>query len=198
MNTPTLDPDKIALFDMDETLVDFQGPLRERLMAMKSPQEDFPQDLWDMPDYWYQRAQAIKREPGFWRNLPRKQWGWDVLDIARDIGFDIHILTKGPTVGSIAWSEKVDWIRENLPDAKLHITDDKRIAYGRVFVDDYFPFMKMWLENRPRGLGVVNYSSNHPAFKDQLVSIKDGMDAVRERLEDAYARRGIRWPGTTE
>lgn len=185
MKAPKFDSDKIALFDLDETLADFQGPLRERLLKTQGPDEVFPKDLWDMPDYWYERAQAIKREPGFWRNLPRKQWGWDVLDIARDIGFDIHVLTKGPAVSSQAWAEKVDWVRKNLPDATLHITDDKRIAYGRVFVDDYWPFMELWLKNRPRGLGIVNYDSK---CHENLTSILDGMDAVRQRLEEAYSR----------
>ncbi len=180
-----LDPDKIALFDLDETLCNFQGPLRSRLLEMAGPEEHFPNDLWDMSDHWYARAQAIKKEPGFWRNLPRLSWGWNVLAIAREIGYDIHVLTKGPTTGSRAWMEKVDWVRENLPDACLHITDDKRIAYGRVFVDDYYPFMELWLKNRPRGLGVVNYSSDlHP----NLVSINDGYDEIRRRLEEAFSR----------
>ena len=182
-NTPPLDAGHIALFDMDETLVDFQGPLRERLLMTQGPEEVFPSNLWDMPDHWYQRAQSIKKEPGFWRNLPRLQWGWDVLDVCQEIGYDIHILTKGPTTGAQAWAEKVEWIRENLPQATLHITDDKRIAYGRVFVDDYWPFMELWLRHRPRGLGIVNYeSSKH----ENLVSIHDGMDVVRERLQEAF------------
>jgi len=185
MNAPTFDSDKIALFDMDETLVNFQGPLRERLLEMKGPEEETPENLWAMPDHWYARAQAIKKEPGFWRNLPKLQWGWDVLDIAREIGFDIHVLTKGPTTGSVAWSEKVDWVRENLPEATLHITDDKRIAYGRVFVDDYWPFMELWLKNRPRGLGIVNYSSH---LHENLTSVHDGMDVVQQRLREAYER----------
>lgn len=186
-NTPPLNEGKIALFDMDETLVDFQGPLREALLQMKGPEEEFPSDLWNMPDHWYRRAQAIKLVPGFWRNLPRLQWGWDVLEICRDIGFDIHILTKGPTTGSRAWMEKVDWVHENLPDATLHITEDKRIAYGRVFVDDYWPFMELWLRHRPRGLGIVNYSSElHP----NLVNVHDGMDEVRKKLQEAFDRPG--------
>jgi len=180
-----MDVDKIALFDMDECLVNFQGPLRDRLQKMAGPEETVPENLWEMPNHWYERAQAIKREPGFWRNLPKLQWGWDVLEIARDIGFDIHILSKGPTTGSRAWGEKVDWIHKYIPESTLHLTEDKRIAYGRVFVDDYWPFMETWLQNRPRGLGVVNYSSDlHP----NLVSTLDGMDKVREKLEQAYTR----------
>lgn len=183
--TPPLEEDKIALFDMDETLVNFQGPLREALLRMKGPNEDMPENLWDMPEHWYARAQAVKRVPGFWRNLPRLQWGWDVLEICRDIGYDIHILTKGPTTGPRAWSEKVEWVHENIPDATLHITEDKRIAYGRVFVDDYWPFMELWLRHRPRGLGVVNYPSHvHP----NLISVHDGMDAVRKKLQEAFDR----------
>jgi hypothetical protein len=185
MDAKPLDPDKVALFDMDETLVDFQGPLREALATTLGPDEAMPTDLWDMPDHMYRRGQFIKRVPGFWRNLPKLKWGNDVLDIAREIGYDIHVLTKGPTTGSLAWKEKVDWVRAEMPDATLHITDDKRIAYGRVFVDDYWPFMELWLQNRPRGLGVVNYSSDkHP----NLVSYDDGLEVVRDRLQEAYDR----------
>jgi len=187
LNAPNFDSDKIALFDMDETLVDFQGALRSRLEKMQGPDEEFPADLWNMPDYWYARAQAIKKEPGFWRNLQPLAWGQQVLKVCQEIGFDIHILTKGPTTGSQAWAEKVDWVHEHMPFATLHITEDKRIAYGRVFIDDYWPFMELWLKNRPRGLGVVNYPSHvHP----NLVSVHDGMDKVRERLQEAFDRPG--------
>ena len=131
----------------------------------------------------YERAQAIKKVPGFWRNLPNLQWGWDVLEIAREVGFDIHISTKGPTTGSRAWSEKVDWVHEHLPDATLHITENKCMLYGRVFIDDYKPFMEDWLENRPRGLGIVNYSWEHPNVVDV-----SNLELVRERLQEAYGR----------
>lgn len=184
-NVQPLAENRIALFDMDGTLVDFQGVLKAKLLEMKGPEEEFPEDLWTMPDHWYARAQAIKKIPGFWSNLPKLQWGWDVLKICEDIGFDIHILTKGPTTGPRAWMEKVEWVRRHLPDATLHITDDKRIAYGRVFVDDYWPFMEMWLRHRPRGLGVVNYPSHvHP----NLINVHDGLENVREKLQEAFDR----------
>lgn len=176
--------DKIALFDMDDTLVDFQGTLRKRLEETRGPDEKLPESFWDMPDYWFARAQAIKKEPGFWRDLPRLQWGWEVLEIAREIGFDIHILTKGPTTSSISWGEKVDWVRANLPDATLHITDDKRVTYGRVLVDDYHEYMDNWLEHRPRGLGIVNYETSNP----NLVNVYDGLYFVRQRLQQAFDR----------
>ena len=58
-------------------------------------------------------------------------------------------------------------------------------ARHHVAMMHYWPFMELWLKNRPRGLGIVNYASDvHP----NLVSVDDGMDAVRRRLEEAFAR----------
>jgi hypothetical protein len=184
-NVPPLDPSKVCLFDMDETLADFTGPLRERLLETLGPNEKMPDNLWDMPDHMYLRTQAIKRTPGFWKNLPKKEWGWQVLEISREVGFTPVILTKRPTTGNLAVYEKLEWLDKYLPGVIVNVVDDKRLIYGRVFVDDYWPFMQVWLENRPRGLGVVNYTSDlHP----NLVSILDGEDEVRRRLVEAYQR----------
>lgn len=186
---PPLEINRIALFDMDETLTNFRGPLKERLLKMQGPQEEFPADLWNMPDHWYERAQAIKREPGFWRGLPKLQWGWDVLGICTEIGYDIHVLTKGPTTGTLAWHEKADWVHEYLPQAKFHITEDKRTIAGRVFVDDHWPFMELWLRDRPYGIGVINQSPfPFTAFRPNVISIQSGLDVVRQKLQEAFDR----------
>lgn len=183
MDFPTLNVNKIALFDMDGTLVDFQKALAIKLKLMLGPDEVMPPNLWDMPDYMYERAQAIKREPGFWKSLPPIQWGWDVMKICREIGYDIHLLTKGPTTGARAWSEKVEWRDKYLPGTPLHIVEDKRIVYGRVFVDDYAPFIEAWLKHRPRGVAVTN---NEELRDSNVINYSDGLQLVRERLEKAF------------
>jgi len=168
---------------MDGTLVDFQKALKIRLETTLGPDEVMPPDLWDMPDYMYERAQAIKREPGFWRNLPRINWGWNVMEICKAIGYDIHLLTKGPTTGARAWSEKVEWRDANLPGVPLHIVEDKRIVYGRVFVDDYAPFIEAWLKHRPRGIAVTN---DEELRNSSVINYSDGVDLLVDRLAKAF------------
>lgn len=148
--------DRIALFDMDETIVDFTGPLRERLARTFSPGEEMPPDLFNMPMHMYERIQAIKKEPGFWRNLPPLAWGMELMSIFREKGYEIHIVSKGPTTGAIAWSEKVEWVEEHLTDVTLHLTQNKAMIQGDVFIEDRWDFLKAWLTRNPRGYGIMN------------------------------------------
>lgn len=164
---------KIALFDMDGTLCDYEGQLRSDLDATLSDNESIPADLWEadkMPGI-KNRIDLIRRQPGWWANLPRLQWGWDVLEIARQIGFQCEILTKGPSSNPQAWAEKVEWVRRELgADMPVHVVSNKGLVYGRVLVDDYWQYMNAWLEFRPPGLGVVPYDRSAHNRAANLVS----------------------------
>lgn len=101
------------------------------------------------------RRKLVQRVPGFWRGLARIELGFDVVGTLQSAGFSIHVLTKGPQSNSIAWSEKLDWVRQHLPGATVTVTGDKSIAYGRVLVDDWPEYFLPWLARRPRGLVVA-------------------------------------------
>ena len=161
--------DKIALVDLDSTLVDYEGGLRSAMEPLYGPDEPRFEMHEDAPPYIEARRNLIKKQPGFWRNLNRISLGFDVLDDLRDRDFELHILTKGPTKTTSAWSEKLEWVQNHVPDAQMTITQEKSLVYGRVLVDDYPPYFLKWLEVRPRGLviGVAqpwNKDIEHPNF----------------------------------
>jgi len=164
-----MDDDKIALFDMDGTIADYEGKLREDLLRLASPGEPPPKLHWDDGEPWMEARMAlIKSQPGWWLRLATIPSGFMVMDLARAAGFDIHILTKGPRRTASAWSEKLQWCQMIFHhDVDITITQDKGLVYGRVLVDDYPEYMERWLKNRPRGLGLMpeteyNRDYNHP------------------------------------
>ena len=114
------------------------------------------------------------------------------------MGFEIAILTKGPTKSTVAWSAKVEWIKKNLGFLPtMIVTTDKSLVYGRVLVDDYSDYVLGWLEYRPRGLAlmprnketlkikhknIMTYSTNYlsePFFKQP---------EILNALKEAYKR----------
>jgi hypothetical protein len=153
--------DAIALFDLDGTLADYDRAMREKYRELCSPAElaemgeDYnPSDI--RHGYVHARTRLIRNTPGYWSGLQRYKQGFELLNIARDLGFDIHILTKGPKSHSLAWAEKVDWCVEHVPDAVgIQIVQTKSLVYGKVLVDDWPNYYMQWLEVRPRGLVVV-------------------------------------------
>lgn len=187
---------RIALFDMDGTLFDYEGRLRRELQKMTSPNEECPltSSIWDEDKPWIKaRIDIIKDVPGFWKNLPRFEFGWDIYRIAKEIGFDIHILTKGPSNRPQAWAEKVQCIRHHFTpeeDIVIHLTEDKGVHYGKVLVDDYPVYIEKWLEHRPRGLVIMpvheyNKNYSHP----NVVPYHGGnIQIVEQCLKKAYER----------
>lgn len=148
--------DNIALIDMDGTVADFDRRMQEELEKLRSPDERMrlPSIEEKGPDWLEARMGLIKRQPGFWRGLPRIDLGFEVVEELVALDFELHVLTKGPRRTKSAWTEKVEWCAEHLPDAHPMIVSKKSLVYGRVLVDDWPPFFEDWLVARPRGLVV--------------------------------------------
>ncbi|MCK9459525.1 MAG: hypothetical protein M0R80_07795 [Proteobacteria bacterium] len=194
---------KIALFDMDQTLFDYEGQLRRDLALLKSPGELDPLtlgNLWDADEPWMKaRMDLIKMRPGWWRDLPRLQVNWVVLAMCRKIGFTIQILTKGPDHKPHVWTEKVECVRlwSELSDCMIHITGDdecghgKGQVYGRVLVDDYPKYIHAWLKHRKRGLVIMPVNNYNCSFSHPNLVPFDGknIEEVQRVLQAAYARK---------
>lgn len=180
--------DPIALFDMDGTLADYEGQLATDLNAMRCPDEPevTPENLHrDWEPWMERRIHVIKRQPGWWAKLPPFRLGWEVLEMARCF-FAIHILTKGPSSNFDAWKEKGEWIRTHLgTDVVIHMTESKRIHYGRVLVDDFSEYIKEWLIFRPRGLVVMPANAGNIDFKHPNVIRYDGTPESRTLVSRA-------------
>ena len=165
--TEQFDSDRLALFDMDGTLFDYNGAMYTSLMKVVPPERhEFIEQNKD--NYHAMESEAwckalmdlIKLQPGWWLELPKHQPGWDVYQIAAGVGFNTKILTKGPRKKPTAWKEKVECIwrhfggPEESPPIDI-VTQDKHGSYGRVLVEDYIPYLEPWLKKRKRGLGIL-------------------------------------------
>lgn len=146
---------KIALIDLDGTIANYDGAMKRELALMAAPGEPTDYEHSNNPAWIEARRRSASRVPGFWRNLEKLNDGFEILAMVKEIGFEVHILTKGPSTKSLAWAEKVEWVREHVPGVNITITEDKSLVYGRVLVDDWTPYFGAWLDTRPRGLVIV-------------------------------------------
>jgi len=160
----------IALFDLDETLAAYRKTLQDDYDKIASPEEEDrslePHD--DLPEWKLNRVRLIRKVPGWWTNLPKLRDGFEILKMAREIGYGIHILTQGPESTPSAWTEKVIWCQHNLGlNISITVTQEKSNYYGKVLVDDYPGYVKKWLHWHKRGLVIMphreqNKDYDHP------------------------------------
>jgi hypothetical protein len=193
MDTAGID---IALFDMDGSLADYEGAMARDLDELRSPGEPAStvENLWDVEklDHLSARRRLIKNQPGWWLNLEPIPMGMAVLRVCQQLGFDVHILTKGPKRHALAWDEKVRWCQRHVgPDVDIHVTSDKGLVYGKLLYDDYPDYMLRWLAHRPRGLGIMPVTPHNRDFTHPNVVKWDGtnLDAVTRAVAAAKGRK---------
>lgn len=185
---------KIALFDMDGSLANFDDAMRNGLEAMRAPQEPpIPDDLWDMEKMPHiaERMRLIKSEPSWWRKLGRIDEGFQVMTWAREIGYHIDILTKGPAAHPMGWAEKMQWCQDHVEKPfDTHITQNKGLVYGTMLYDDFPDYVLAWLEHRPRGLVIMPYTRSNEEFCHPQVLRWDGTNGgmVRFAMRQAFLR----------
>jgi len=190
--------ENIALFDMDGTLCDYDKAMECDYNAIKSPNDpeykSFSKEI-ENASYLKNRVRLIRNQPGWWQNLDKLKAGFNILELARELGFDIGILTKGPRSATNSWQEKVDWIKKNIPDAdnvEITISENKSQVYGKVLVDDYPEYAKSWLGNRPRGLVIMPEYAWNKDFKHENVIHYDGTNL--EQIKKALIKAKNRGP----
>lgn len=187
----------ICLFDMDGTLFDYDKTMKEKYKTLMSPEETFPTDLsWsddhETPNHVVARVKLIRSQPGFWKNLPILDKGHKILIIAKEIGYDCHILTKGPKSHPLAWMEKVQAIQHHYGDMDIDIVGrDKSHRYGRVLVDDWPLYIDGWLKHRPRGLAILPTHPWNSNYTHPNAIHYDGTDTtnLEQHLKAAYVRK---------
>ncbi len=183
--------DNIALVDLDGTLADYAGTLLKDLQTLASPEEPEITNVYDMPDWLYERSKLIKKQPEWWYNLPRIEEGFKVLKLIQDLDFITEILTKGPRRTHNAWSEKLRWCQKEIhDDTNVTITFRKGLVYGKVLFDDFPEYMLEWLEWRKNGLGIMLKNPFNEGFKHKNVIMFDGtnLDEVKRALVIAKQR----------
>ncbi len=192
---------RIAHFDMDGTLFDYNGAMLRDLKALAAPEEDIVLEnvvnlhlLDEVFPHMKARMDMIKKVPGWWRDLQRHQPGWDVYEVAKRIGFCCKILTKGPWTKSQAWAEKHECIHKHFGhDVELTMVsgqEDKGNVYGRVLVEDHEPYILSWLQHRKRGLVILIDQPYNQGFEhERVVRYRgDNLEEVRTVLQAAWDR----------
>lgn len=190
--------EKIALFDLDGSLADFDRAMRRDLRLMRFPGEPEIADDTNLHDleaefsYIEARMNFIKSKRGWWRELPRIESGFAIVREAQSIGYHIDILTKASRKQSQAWMEKVQWCEEQpeLAEADIHLTMNKGLVYGKLLFDDFPYYMTKWLRHRPRGLGIMPVTPYNVAYSQPNVLKYDGanIEAVVTAMQIAYDR----------
>lgn len=181
--------EKIALLDLDGSIADYDAAMHAGLARLTSPMEVLPEDLYagERHKWLEHRMDLIKSQPGFWRELPVIKLGIDVYLWLEGNGYNCTVLTKGPKHTHGAWTEKVQWCARWLPGVPVTITQDKGLIYGKVLYDDYPPYIKRWLEWRPRGHVIMRDTPYNQAFEHpQVLRVFDAspVEATYDALSD--------------
>jgi 5'-nucleotidase len=182
----------LALVDMDGTLCDFDAAMSRELARLKAPGEPDVSPYDESIPWIEARRDLVKSKQGFWLGLEKFKLGFDIYECLNEIGYKVHILTRGPTKMPEAWGEKVQWALQHLPGVPITLTHDKGLVYGKVLVDDWPKYIDAWLAHRPRGLVVMPAQFwNKGLYKDDRRVIRyDGtnLDEVRDRLTVQYQK----------
>lgn len=173
----TVDEKPIALIDMDGTLADYTGAVMAGLEKIRSGEDLHwtPEDE-DTHPWLKERIRMIKRQPNFWLDLEPLLNGFIITGMLIEEGYELHILSRGPYNLPEAWDQKFRWCRKYLPTAKITITHDKSLVYGRILVDDWPDYVVPWLEHRPRGLVIMPAQPWNENFQHPNVIRFDGSD----------------------
>lgn len=185
--------EQIALFDMDGSLFNYEEAMISSLEAMAHPSEPKIENLWELEKQPYLKArmECIKSVPGWWKNLKPIESGFSIYYLAKSIGFDCHILTKGPRSKSIAWMEKLECCQMHFgEEIDVHVTSDKGLTYGKFLFDDYPEYMERWLKWRPRGLGIMPCTPANKDYNHPNVIKWDGtnFEEIKQTLTTCYNR----------
>ncbi|MGH9770966.1 MAG: hypothetical protein ACRD4Q_04610 [Candidatus Acidiferrales bacterium] len=178
---------RIALFDMDGTLADYDGQMRRDLKKIRTPGEpDYAPHDHNAPKYFGARIDFIKAQPGWWCRLPRLELGFDLLRLAQELDFQIQVLTIGPHNTPSAWMEKVQWAQKHIGrSVKVTVTEDKCHSYGKILVDDTPQYLTEWLCHHPRGWGIAPAQPDNEGFEHPRVIRYDGTNlaTVRRKMQ---------------
>ena len=182
----------IALIDMDQTLCDYEGAMEKELSKVLGVVGPVG---WHSSEY-KGIVDLIKRNPGFWRTLSKIELGFKIVEMLKEAGFDLHILTKGPYRTTSAWTEKVEWCREHLPGVPVTITEDKSLMYGKILVDDWPEYCERWLKFRPRGLVIMPaYEYNYSFAVNNIDKVIRATGYNWDQIEKEIKRVANRMPG---
>jgi len=179
--TKIVNTQNIALFDLDGTLCDYESTLIRDINKLRGPKEKplENQIRHQEPEYIKARRDLITSSENWWADLAPFKLGFDVWELADELGYRRVILTQGPRDKPNAWSGKKRWIDKNLdPETDVIITRDKSLVYGRVLVDDFPGYINAWLKHRTRGLVIMPANDLNKNYTNKQVIRYDGTNLL--------------------
>lgn len=193
--------DQIILFDMDNTLCDWDGAMRRDLKRVVPPEYKDKVEAWlgderrERPDWVEDLMTVIRTQAGWWRDLKPLKVGMDLLKLVLFTDWETNVLTKGPHGKPAAWTEKKEWcLKHIVRDVPVTIAANKALVYGKVLVDDYPPYVESWLKWRKNGLAILPAQSYNKGFShpNAIRISNDGemdMERAKAALDIAFNRK---------
>jgi len=184
---------KIAIVDMDNTLVDYTEGMRLEYDALCSPNEEnyeaakkrYEGKEW--PDHLWQRIQTIYGRVDWWYNLEPLSVGFEIVEVLKSRGYEIHVGTSGPSDHPRSWMEKYQWVKDFFPKADaVHITRDKSILGGQILVDDWPDYITKWQDYNHGGFVVVpaHHYNKHLTMQTDVLRYENGMQGALHAMID--------------
>ena len=171
--------------DLGGTLCDCDARLRDGLAQLDGAHDPAGDESPEVAAaHQESRRRLVMAAPGFWRDLPPLAVGFELLELVRELGFSVHVVTKGPHDVPAAWADKVRWCRRHLPGVPVVVTDSKTLVFGHVLIDDWPPYVADWQRQWPEALAVVP----GPALEPRSTGGRTG-GQVRRRQSSRGPRR---------
>lgn len=182
---------RIALFDMDGTLSDYDHAMLKHQRAI-SPDPANVEVIRDTaPSHELKLREYIWKQPGFWEEQKILSSGNQVFNLMLSLGFIPKIVTKAPYLNDNAWVEKVRWARKYYHNVDILIlSGSRRNVYGKVLVDDNLDNVDEWLDAWEDGKALIptrtpTYNYKHPrAMHYYSISNLAPLDKIRDFIGD--------------
>jgi len=179
----------IFLFDMDCSLFDYQSSMISRLNEMAENDTNIVADkenLWQLDNdlKFKVKIDKIKSTPGFWRDLPPIENGFEIYKHVKTLGFKIEILTKGPRRFPNAWGEKLECCQKHFGEkVNVNVVTTKKLFFGDILYDDFPSYLSDWLTFNDSSIAIMPvYHSNNKYFHNRLIRLDNNMDEVKNKI----------------
>lgn len=168
---------KVAMIDMDETIVDWASVMIPALKDLESSEES---GKYDYSDTWKvektypfinKRLKYIMSKQGFWTSLKPIESGLELYrKILKTEKFVVYLLSKCRKECSLAWKEKIDWIHKYLGyDANIYLVTDKKYIYGDLLIDDVIENAEDFLSRNPKARVIMPSRTYNNCYLNERV-----------------------------
>lgn len=160
------------LVDVDDTVSDFEGSLRQLLECYPELKDRYKADSWD----WFRKdhkVEAVCEEAladwGFWRQLPLLSGAGEGIAYLRSQGHELMWCTM-PYKKCFGWADaRREWLEEKLQinlykEPLITVSGgEKYLVRATTIIDDKVPFVEAW-EKKNNSIGFVIAASTNVGY----------------------------------